>query len=136
MSDLQATPLAAVENLVIEQGVPFNLNLVMLDENGDVVPMDGLGIRFIVRPAWSSSLTLLDTWWGAGAPEGLVSDISWDSETGEIDVDLTPAQTLALTWERGVYELLLYDNNGIPASKLLKGNIRVQPGLIRNVNNG
>lgn len=117
---------AATVNLtgdrMIEQGASWRLLLLW---NGDSSPINltGYTARMQIRKSATSSAALLEL-----TTEN--SRITLGGVAGTITLTLTAADTAAITWTSGVYDLELVDSGG-GVRRLIQGAVRVSREVTR-----
>lgn len=109
------------DSLTIQQGTTQSFLWPIVDANGDPVNVTGWSVRAQVRATvaaeavlheWSSTLANVTL-----GPDGVV-------------LHSTPAVSLAWTWTRGVYNVLLTDLTG-NVYEIAQGSITVDPSITR-----
>lgn len=110
-------------NLTIRQGGTFSRVLTWKDDAGDEINLTGYTARMQVRASHSSADVLLSL-----TTEN--SRITLGGVAGTITLSLLAADTAALTWEWGVYDLELISGGGL-VYPLLEGRVRVDREVTR-----
>ena len=113
------------ENLTVPQGAAWTRTWAVSAPDGGSLLLDGWDARAQVRAIAEADEVLFE--W---------STVTDDEQTGVV-LDHT-AVTLALTgfesrdwaWRRGVYDLYLFDPNGVP-TRLVEGTVTVSPSVTR-----
>jgi hypothetical protein len=101
-------------DITIEQGSGFSLQLVYEAPEGSLVDFTGSTARLHARLKFSSADTLFELTTENGGIEL--------TENGEITLSMSAAQTAALTFSRGVYDLEIVPPSGEPY-KIIKGSV-------------
>ena len=111
-----------VVDLEINQGATFKFPLLWQDTQKPPQPIDitGRNARMHIRQDIADTSTLLELTDANGR-------IILGGAAGTIEIKLTAAETSAITWDYGVYDLeLYYDDAGEEVvDKLIRGNISV-----------
>ena len=115
---------AAKYDFTIEQGATTTKPFVW--KSGDGVPVDisGYDVRMQVRRSVSSSDVLLAADTGNGR-------FQVDGPNGKFTLVLSAADTSAITWTTGVYDIELEDGDGV-VTRLLMGTVTVSKGVTRD----
>ena len=111
---------AAYWKITIEQGATWTTTLTLADRD-----LTGCTARMQIRETAPSPSPLLSLTSSPAA--GIVIT---PGPPGIIAVTITAAQTTALTWKTGVYDLELVSAGGI-VERLLKGDVVVDPEVTR-----
>jgi hypothetical protein len=113
---------AAIYNMVVEQGTDFVRTIVPLGGDNQPFDLTGFTSKLQARRNKSSSIALLTLSEGSG----LTTDPS-----GSITIDLTEAQTSALSFSSAFYDLKL-EKPGIPwGGRIIQGRIQVSRSVTR-----
>lgn len=112
-------------NLIIPQGADFYLPIYFGQVDGTPIDLTGFSARMQVRETVAATAVLL----------GLTSDTDGgieftDRPAGKFRIHLTAAQTAAMTWTRGVYDVELVSSGG-EVTRLLLGDIKVSREVTR-----
>jgi hypothetical protein len=114
---------AAKVNLKIEQGATFRQKFTWKDAKGKPVNLTGYTAKLQVRDSAGATTVLLElTTENVGIVLG--------GTAGTIELMQTDEQTAALTFLKGVYDLLLLAADGT-ALRLIEGSVTVVPGVTR-----
>lgn len=115
---------AAKINLTVEKGATFTKNFVWKDAKGRAINITSYTANLQVRAtADPASAVLLEL--GSQAPE---SGIVLGGTAGTINLTITDEETAALTFTKGVYDLLLSLPDGTK-KRLLQGSFAVSPAV-------
>jgi hypothetical protein len=109
-------------DITIEQGSGFSLPLAWEAPEGSLVDFTGSTGRLHVRSKFGATDKLIELTTENG---GIVL-----TEDGEITLSMTAAQTAALTFSRGVYDLEIVPPSGEPY-KIIKGNVYLKREVTR-----
>lgn len=115
--------MAGTYNITIEQGADFDLLMTWKDAAGTPIDLTGFSARMQCRASLADATLLLDLTTANG-------HIVLGGTAGTIRLLLTAAETAALTWTRGIYDLELVSSAGI-VTRLLSGSIVVSPEVTR-----
>jgi hypothetical protein len=110
-------------NLIIEQGATFRRSFA-IKENGVAVDLSGHTARMQIRETVSSSTTLLE----ASTSNGR---ITITGATGTVLVQISATDTAALTFARGVYDLLVTRTSDGYVTRHVQGDVRLDLGVTR-----
>jgi len=110
---------AGVYNIIIDQGSTFSQKITV-KEDGAVKDLTGYSARAQMRPTRTST-TLTATF----------SCTIATPSTGVILMELTPAQSAAITEGRYYYDLEVYTSGEVIVSRLLQGEVTVTPEVTR-----
>lgn len=109
-------------NIRVEQGATFTLNMIYKYSNGTVIDLIN----------HEASMQIRDTPGGrVYATLSVANGRITLSAVGDIVVRLSPAETLAITLDRGVYDLFLKAPGGIEAERLVYGDVQVDKAVSR-----
>jgi hypothetical protein len=108
-------------HLVIEQGATSQYAWPVLDDEGLSLDLTGYTAKAQVRRSWDSTDVLHE--WDSGAGTILLQGSS-------VILVTAPDTSLAWTWSRGVYDLLITATDGT-VSRVSSGTIAVSPGVTR-----
>ena len=109
--------MATKADLLIDQGSTFNVDLTLLDENGDGVYMVGYTANSQIRK------------WYTSANPAATFTTSINTIASVITLSLTPEQTSNLVAGRYVYDVEIDD--GFEKSRIVEGIITVTPEVTR-----
>jgi hypothetical protein len=101
-------------DITIEQGATWATSLILTDRD-----LTGCTARMQIRETVLSPSTLLSL---TSDPEAGITVTA--GPPGVIAITITAAQTAAMTWKHGVYDLELVSPNGT-VERLLKGDVSV-----------
>lgn len=112
---------AGLYDIIIEQGVTFQLNLTWKDSTGSPVNLTGYSARMQVRETYESEDTLVS----------LVSpaDITLGGALGTILITIPAATTGPLSFVEGVYDLELITGSNV--TRLLQGKATISREVTR-----
>lgn len=111
-------------NIVIEQGATFEVPLIWKDETGsEVAGLSAWDARMQVRSPLSSPEILLELTVDNG---GIIMGLN----PGEIKLFISDADTAAIDWLAGVYNLEVISPSG-SVTRLLKGNVKIDLEVTR-----
>lgn len=120
---------AAKWNLTIEQGATFQLALQLstggtVADGGTPIDLTGYDARMHVRQRVKSPTTLLDL--------SITSTniVITDAVNGWLQITMSEAETKALMWKSGVYDLEIESSGGF-VKRLLHGSVKVSPEVTR-----
>lgn len=108
----------------IYQGATFRRRLTWKAPSGAPIDLTGCSARMQVRPSVASPIVLL----------GLSSDngrIALGGASGTIELHLSAADTAAIAWDAGVFDLEVEDAAG-DVVRLAAGSIKVSPEVTRD----
>lgn len=110
-------------DLYIEQGATLSLPIVWKDSEGAVINITGYTARMQVRQSVNSSTILLSATTENGK-------LVIDGANGKVTISLPAADTAAITWLAGVYDLELVSSGGV-VTRLLQGSVVVSREVTR-----
>ncbi len=110
-------------NFIIEQGTTFSHSLTWLDESESAVNLTGFTARMQVRPNITEETVLLEL----TTENGRI--VITNPLTGTIELLVTAADTAAITWSSGVYDLEMV--SGSVVTRLVEGKIKVSKEVTR-----
>lgn len=111
--------------LTIYAGVAFERVLEFLDDDDVVVDLTGYDAKLVVRAERDSSTALLTM---TSTP---AAGLTVDGPAGTVTMALSAAETTALTWTTGVYDLVLMPSGGDPEEPYLEGGVEVIQAVSR-----
>ena len=109
----------------IEQGADFSVPLIWKDSLGAVIGLVGYTAKLQVRDTYGDLALLLNLTTENGG-------IIINGSLGKLTLFLTGEQTQAITWEGGVYDLLLTDLSDGQDIRIMQGLMVVSPGVTFN----
>lgn len=104
-------------NMVIEQGTTFNPVLTYQDADANLIDLTGYTARMKIKNARTDATALEELTTENGG-------ITLGGAAGTIALLFTDAETTAMTWETGVYDLELVSGSGV-VTRLLQGVVTV-----------
>jgi hypothetical protein len=114
---------AAAYDFVIEQGSTLDKAFVWKDSTGTVINLSGYTARMQIRQTVSSTTVLLEL-------TTLNNRIIITPSEGKIRLLVAAADTGAITWQRGKYDLELVSSTGT-VTRLLYGDVEVSREVTR-----
>ncbi len=105
---------AATVNLVIEQGTDFSHLVGIQNADGSIFPLTGYTARMQIRPTVDSITVLLELTVANGR-------ISVNAIAGQLTLAIANADTAAVTWRSGVYDLEIVSGGGV-VTRIMQGN--------------
>jgi hypothetical protein len=114
---------AAAYDFVIEQGSTLDKAFVWKDSAGAVINLSGYTARMQIRQTVSSSTVLLEL-------TTLNNRIIITPGEGKVRLLVAAADTAAITWQRGKYDLELMSSTGT-VTRLLYGDVEVSREVTR-----
>lgn len=115
---------AGIQNVIVDQGADWRRDLTLTDKYDDACDLSG----YTAASAYCGQ-----TYNDANAIEISASFIDGDNEetvngddTGKIRLELTDAQTSAISWTRGYYDVYLTEPSG-DRVRILQGQMMVRP---------
>lgn len=115
--------LAAVYNIIADQGATFSRGMVRKDHQKRVVPLTGYTARMQVRPEIESSVIILDL---TTENNGIVIDAS----KGQITLQATAATMATISAGKYVYDLELISSSE-DVERLVMGTFTVRAEVTR-----
>lgn len=113
--------MAKKQNLIIEQGSTFEMDIVCKDVNGQVVSLAGYSAKAQVRAGYADFY----------ADAVAVFTCTIFANTGTIRIELTDSQTQALDFNKGLWDLeIIFPNNKV--YRLLEGQVKISREVTRN----
>jgi hypothetical protein len=110
--------MAFKANMVIDQGSDFATSIYLWDDNGDILPDVGTLTAAAQMRKWYSSTTAIN----------FTTTII--TETGELRLTLTNAQTSNITAGRYVYDVEVTTSANV-VTRIVEGMVTVTPGVTR-----
>ena len=114
---------AAVYDFVIEQGATLDKSFIWKDSTGTVINLSGYTARMQIRPTAVASTVLLEL-------TTLNNRIIITAGQGKIQLLVSAADTSAITWQRGKYDLELVSSTGV-VTRLLSGDVEISREITR-----
>ena len=112
--------MAALTNLLIEQGATFNSTISLFNSDDTVFDLTGHTAAGQIRKSYSSS----------SASATFTIAFSSDRTEGQITLSLTPTQTAALDEGRYVYDIETTASDST-VTRVLQGTVTVSPNVTR-----
>ena len=112
--------MAALTNLLIEQGATFNSTISLFNSDDTVFDLTGHTAAGQIRKSYSSS----------SASATFTISFSTDRTEGQITLSLTPTQTAALDEGRYVYDIETTASDST-VTRVLQGTVTVSPNVTR-----
>ena len=112
--------MAALTNLLIEQGATFNSTISLFNSDDTVFDLTGHTAAGQIRKSYSSS----------SASATFSISFSTDRTEGQITLSLTPTQTAALDEGRYVYDIETTASDST-VTRVLQGTVTVSPNVTR-----
>lgn len=109
--------MASKANLVIDQGSVFYANLLLTNENGDLIDLNGFVANSQIR-RWYTSLTAVSTF-----------TTSINTISSAIVLSLNSDQTSLIPAGRYVYDVEITD--GLETLRIIEGIVTVTPEVTR-----
>jgi hypothetical protein len=108
-----------IHNIEIMQGSLFPLTIIVTDDDDVVIPLTGYVVFCEIRDRPGGSLIASPT-------------ISVTPASGQIYISLTPAQTKEIGAERGVYDVLIVDQDDqTNVRPVLMGEVKIWPQVTK-----
>lgn len=112
--------MAAVANLIIDQGATFSSDITVKDASGNAFNLTGYTAEAKMAKGYASTRTRTT----------ITSTISGDPTTGTVALSLTPVQTAALDApERYVYDVEITQTSSGTVTRVIEGIITVRPNV-------
>lgn len=112
---------AGQHDIVIEKGANYNLNLQVLQDDGSTpVNLTGYTVQAMVRILVDDANPVID----------FAGHITITALTGSITLYQSAAETAALTFANGVYDIILTSSGGTK-QRLLQGRVTVNKSVTR-----
>lgn len=111
--------MAAVANLIIDQGANFSSDITVKDANGNAFNLTGYTAEAKMAKGYASTRTRTT----------ITSTIASDPTTGVVSLTLTAAQTAALDAERYVYDVEITQTSSGSVTRVIEGIITVRPNV-------
>ena len=112
--------MAAIANLIIDQGASFSTDVTVKDANGNAFNLTGYTAEAKLAKGYSSTRTRTT----------ITSTISSDPTSGIVSLSLTPTQTNSLDApERYVYDVEITQTSSGNVTRVIEGLISVRPNV-------
>jgi hypothetical protein len=112
--------MAAIANLIIDQGASFSSDITVKDANGNAFNLTGYTAEAKLAKGYASTRTRTT----------MTTTISNDPTSGVVSLSLTPAQTNALDApERYVYDVEITQTSTGAITRVIEGIITVRPNV-------
>jgi len=112
--------MAAIANLIIDQGASFSSDITVKDANGNAFNLTGYTAAAKMALGFSSTRTRTT----------ITATISSDPATGTVSLSLTPAQTTDLDAPaRYVYDVEITNTSTGAVTRVIEGIITVRPNV-------
>tara|TARA_B100000085_G_scaffold269931_1_gene281800 strand:+ start:124 stop:468 length:345 start_codon:yes stop_codon:yes gene_type:complete len=112
--------MAAIANLIIDQGANFSSDVTVKDANGNAFNLTGYTVEAKMAKGYSSTRTRTT----------ITSTIATDATTGVVSLTLTSTQTAALDApERYVYDVEITQTSSGTVTRVIEGIITVRPNV-------
>ena len=111
--------MAAIANLIIDQGANFSSDVTVKDANGNAFDLTGYTTQAKLAKGYSSTRTRTS----------MTSVIGTDSTSGVVALGLTATQTAALDAERYVYDVEITQTSTGVVTRVIEGLITVRPNV-------
>ena len=111
--------MAAVANLIIDQGASFSSDITVKDSNGNAFNLTGYTAEAKMAKGYASTRTRTT----------ITSTIASDPTTGVVALTLTSAQTADLDAERYVYDVEITQTSTGAVTRVIEGIITVRPNV-------
>ena len=112
--------MAAIANLIIDQGATFTSDITVKDANGNAFNLTGYTAEAKLAKGYASTRTRVN----------MLSTIASDPTTGIVALSLTPAETAALDApERYVYDVEITQTSSSAVTRVIEGIITVRPNV-------
>ena len=110
--------MAAIANLIIDQGANFSSDVTVKDANGNAFNLTGYTTEAKMAKGYASTRTRTS----------LTSVIATDATSG-VALSMTAAQTAALDAERYVYDVEITQTSTGTVTRVIEGLITVRPNV-------
>ena len=111
--------MAAIANLIIDQGANFSSDVTVKDANGNAFDLTGYTTQAKLAKGYSSTRTRTS----------MTSVIATDAASGVVALALTATQTAALDAERYVYDVEITQTSTGVVTRVIEGLITVRPNV-------
>ena len=111
--------MAAIANLIIDQGASFSSDVTVKDANGNAFDLTGYTTQAKLAKGYSSTRTRTS----------MTSVIATDAASGVVALAMTATQTAALDAERYVYDVEITETSTGTVTRVIEGLITVRPNV-------
>ena len=111
--------MAAIANLIIDQGANFSSDVTVKDANGNAFDLTGYTTQAKMAKGYSSTRTRTN----------FTCTIAGDATTGVVALTLTATQTTALDDGRYVYDLEIEQTGTGNVTRVIEGVVNVRPNV-------
>jgi len=111
--------MAAIANLIIDQGANFSSDVTVKDANGNAFDLTGYTTQAKLAKGYSSTRTRIS----------MTSVIATESASGVVALAMTASQTAALDAERYVYDVEITQTSTGVVTRVIEGLITVRPNV-------
>ena len=111
--------MAAIANLIIDQGANFSSDVTVKDANGNAFDLTGYTTQAKLAKGYSSTRTRIS----------MTSVIATESASGVVALAMTASQTAALDAERYVYDVEITETSTGTVTRVIEGLITVRPNV-------
>ena len=112
--------MAAIANLIIDQGANFSSDITVKDANGNAFDLTGYTTEAKMAKGYASTRTRTT----------ITSAVASDATTGVVSLTLTAAQTAALDApERYVYDVEITQTSTGTVTRVIEGIITTRPNV-------
>tara|TARA_B100001287_G_scaffold201483_1_gene170838 strand:+ start:355 stop:702 length:348 start_codon:yes stop_codon:yes gene_type:complete len=112
--------MAAIANLIIDQGANFSSDITVKDANGNAFDLTGYTTEAKMAKGYASTRTRTT----------ITSAVASDATTGVVSLTLTAAQTAALDApERYVYDVEITQTSTGTVTRVIEGIISTRPNV-------
>lgn len=111
--------MAAIANLIIDQGANFSSDVTVKDANGNAFDLTGYTTQAKLAKGYSSTRTRTS----------MTSVIATDAASGVVALAMTATQTAALDAERYVYDVEITETSTGTVTRVIEGLITVRPNV-------
>ena len=111
--------MAAIANLIIDQGANFSSDVTVKDANGNAFDLTGYTTQAKLAKGYSSTRTRTS----------MTSVIGTDAASGVVALALTATQTAALDAKRYVYDVEITQTSTGVVTRVIEGLITVRPNV-------
>ena len=114
--------MAAIANLIIDQGANFSSDVTVKDANANAFNLTGYTARAKMAKGYASTRTRTT----------ITSTIATDATSGVVALSLTSAQTSTLDApERYVYDVEIFTNSDAVVKRIIQGTATINPEVTR-----
>ena len=112
--------MAAIANLIIDQGANFSSDITVKDANGNAFDLTGYTTEAKMAKGYASTRTRTT----------ITSAVASDATTGDVSLTLTATQTAALDApERYVYDVEITQTSTGTVTRVIEGIISTRPNV-------